>query len=104
MSLSFLKTLELSVTNVLDKLDKHKFPHVNWRDLAVGLRQGIDVIKTIGDETGGTLVKLNALITHWLRNDRAASWLKLVIAMERSEQKVAAENLAQDIGIPYPVK
>ena len=62
------------------------------------------MVETIGNKTGGTLVKLNALITHWLRNDREASWLKLVIAMERSEQEVAAENLALDIGIPYPVK
>ena len=62
------------------------------------------MVETIGDKAGGTLVKLNALITHWLSNDREASWLQLVIAMERSEQKVPAENLAQDIGMPYPVK
>ena len=99
----FFKILELNVNNVLDKLDEHKFPDVKWPDLAVGLRQG-NAVQTIEAGHGGLLVKLNALITHWLANDREASWKKLVIAMKRSKEEVAAENLAGDIGIPYPVK
>ena len=104
MSLAFLKTLELNVDNVLDKLDEHGFSDVKWPVLAASLRQGGAVQEIQTNVSGGSSVKLNALIRHWLENDSKASWKKLVIAMERSEQKVAAEKLAKDIGIPYPVK
>ena len=104
MSLAFLKTLELNVDNVLDKLDEHGFSDVKWPALAVSLKQGGAVQGIQTNISGDTSVKLNALIRHWLENDIKASWKKLVIAMERSKQRVAAEKLAHDIGIPYPVK
>ena len=106
MSLFFLKTLELNVDNVLDKLDEHGFSDVKikWPVLAASLKQASVVEKIKTDVSEGFSVKLNMLITHWLENDSKASWKNLMIAMKRSKQTVAAEKLAQDIGIPYPVK
>lgn len=106
MSLYFLTTVaEVNLDNVLDKLKEHGFSDVKWPVLAVSLRQGGAVQ---GIQTNvllmDTSLKLNALIKHWLENDKEASWKKLVIAMVRSDQKVAAEKLAGEFGIPYPLK
>ena len=89
----------------MDKLKEHGFSDAKWPVLAVSLRQG-DAVQGIQTNVllWDTSVKLNTLIRHWLETDKEASWKKLVIAMVRSEQNVAAEKLAQDIGIPYPVK
>ena len=100
----FSQNLELNVDNVLDKLDEFSDVKIKWPVLAASLKQASVVGKIKTDVSEGFSVKLNMLITHWLENDSKASWKNLVIAMERSKQTVAAEKLAQDIGIPYPVK
>ena len=104
MSLYFLETVELSVDNVLYKLSEHGFSATKWPALAASLGRASAVEEIEADISRGSSFKLTALIKHWLENDSEASWKKLVIGMEWSEQKVAAEKLARDIGIPYPVK
>ena len=105
LSSYFFKTVELNVDNVLKKLTQHGFSATKWHDLAASLGQGSAVDEINADIiSGGSSAKRNALIKHWLDNDGEPSWKKLVIAMEWSKQRVAAEKLARDIGIPYPVK
>lgn len=100
----FLKTVELTVDNVLYKLTEHGFSATKWPVLAASLGQASAVEEIETDVTRVSSFKLNALIKHWLENDSEASWKKLVIGMEWSDQKVAAVKLARDIGILYPVK
>ena len=100
----FFKTVELSVNNVLKKLTQHGFSATKWQDLAASLGQGSAVEEIKTDVSGGSSAKLNALVTYWLDNDGEPSWKNLVRAMEWSKQRVAAQKLALDIGIPYPVK
>ena len=89
---------------MLKKLTQHGFPATKWQDLAASLGQGSAVEEIEANVSRMSSAKLYALITHWLGNDEEPSWKKLVIAIEWSKQKVAAKKLAQDIGIPYPVK
>ena len=100
----FFKTVELNVDNVLKKLTQHGFSATKWQDLAASLGQGSAIEEINDDVSGRSSAKRNALIKYWLDNDGEPSWKKLVIAMEWSKQRVAAEKLARDIGIPYPVK
>ena len=43
--------------------------------------------------------KLIALIHHWVDNDPDKSWDKLVTAIEMSNQKIVANNLAREVGL-----
>ena len=43
-----------------------------------------------------------ALITHWVANDPNQTWKRLVDAIASSKEKVIAEQLASDVGVPFP--
>ena len=43
--------------------------------------------------------KLIALINHWVDNDPDKSWDKLMTAIEMSDQKIVADELAREVGL-----
>ena len=77
-------------------LKKHKFPDAKWEELAVGLRLA-SATANIKANCQNVCGRLQALIVHWLANDPAATWQKLVDAVKMSNEEVIAAKLAEDI-------
>ena len=92
---------ELDANEVLFRLQEHKFPADKWEKLATGLRLAT-ATSTIEADKRNVEACLQALIIHWLANDREATWQKLVEAVEKSNEKVIAANLAKDVEASYP--
>ena len=80
---------------------KHEFPPSKWTHLAVGLKQAHS-LSTIEANAAEALDRLLALVTHWVANDPEKTWEKLVDAVSISKERVIAEQLAKDIGVPPP--
>ena len=59
-------------------------------------------MSTIKADSPNAMSCLVALITHWVGNDPNKTWKKLVDAVASSEEKVIAERLANDVGVPSP--
>ena len=83
---------------MLFQLTKHKFPPADWESLAVGLKL-YHAVDEINADKQGVRSKLFALVNHWVANDRDKSWDKLVTAIEMSDQKIVANNLAKEVGL-----
>ena len=79
-------------------LTKCKFSPEKWKKLAVGLKvsHAVDKIDNDKHDCDGKLI---ALIHRWVDNDRDKSWDKLVTAIEMSDQKIVANNLAREVGL-----
>ena len=94
------KTSALEESTAVYLLVKHEFPPAKWKDLAVGLMQA-KAIQSIEADSGDAISQLVALIDHWMANDHKKSWEKLVDAVKMSKEKIIAEKLAKDVGVPY---
>ena len=79
-------------------LTKHKFSSAYWEGLAVGLKL-FHAVDEINANKQGVRSKLYALVNYWVANDRDKSWDKLVTAVEMSDQKIVADNLAREVGL-----
>ena len=89
-------------STILFKLDKHGFPAYKWMNLATGLMMGGSVPKYYGLQND--LARLNALVTDWTASAvEAGRWKALVTAVNMSGEKVVAQKLAKELGIPPPV-
>ena len=88
----------MNTDKVLYMLTKHRFNPSSWKKLAIGLRLS-SAVEQIEKEFSGSLSRLTRLINHWVANDINKSWEKLVEAMELSDHRIAADNLARDVGV-----
>ena len=101
MSYYYYLTVDLDTNNAAYLLAKHKFPLAKWQTLATGLKQA-KAVSTIKANNPNAISCLVALIAHWVANDSNRTWKKLIDAVAGSEEKVIAEQLASDVGVPSP--
>ena len=92
-------SVDLDTNNAAYLLIKHDFPPAKWQTLATGLKQA-KAVSTIKADNPNAISCLVALIAHWVANDSKRTWKKLVDAVARSKEKVIAEQLASDVGVP----
>ena len=98
---SLHSSVDLDTNNAAYLLVKQDFPPDKWQTLAMGLKQA-NAVSTIKSNNPNTISCLVALIKHWVANDPDKTWEKLVDAVARSEERVIAERLARDVGVPSP--
>ena len=85
----------MNAGDVLFLLRKYKFNPASWVKLAMSLRLS-SIADQIEKDHKGSDAQLTALINYWVANDSNKSWEMLVEAMEMSDHRIAADNLARD--------
>ena len=84
------------MNNIAFQLEKHKFPAGKWKQLANALKLA-GAVPNIEANGGSVQAMLQALIIHWTSNDPAASWQKLVDAVDMCEEKVIGTRLDKEV-------